>query len=293
MKKAFIFSIVIHGALLIVMSIDHFFWPKKNVSSPPMIIDFVEISDKSKAPKLGPHSATTKIKNDHKEPAKEEKKDLSPPKQEKIKDNSAAKKKEEVKKEKPLKKDPPKKDMPKAESKEKPKALPKKDSKIKKTPPPSTKKTEQKAQVNLKDSKIDSKGKKNGKKAVAVDDLFDEIAGEGVNAEEVGPILTGSEIDAMRRKIYECWNIPAGAKDAENLVIDIEIYLTKDGMVEKAEISKDCQKRAQKDGFFKIAAESALRAVLDPRCQPFPLPKEKYHLWKEIIMTFNPKDMFR
>jgi outer membrane biosynthesis protein TonB len=291
MKKALVFSIIIHGILLIVMGVDYIVGFKKNVSSPPMIIDFVEIGNHSKAPKLGPNSRSTKVKNDKKETKKEEKKDLSPPKQEKIKDIPSVKEKDEP----AQKKEFPKKDSLIAPLEKKPKILPKskKEADKSKKMPDSLKKTEQKAQVNLKDSKIDSKGEKNGKKAVAVDDLFDEIAGEGVNAEEVGPVLTGSEIDAMRRKIYECWNIPAGAKDAENLVIDIEIYLTKDGMVEKAQISKECQRRSQKDGFFKIAAESALRAVLDPRCQPFPLPKEKYNLWKEIIMTFNPKDMFR
>ena len=40
----------------------------------------------------------------------------------------------------------------------------------------------------------------------------------------------------------------------------------------------------------QVAAESALRAV--QRCAPFNLPVEKYDSWKEIIMTFDPREMF-
>jgi hypothetical protein len=46
------------------------------------------------------------------------------------------------------------------------------------------------------------------------------------------------------------------------------------------------------DPYFNIAAESARRAVLDPRCNPLPLPKDKYDKWKSMTMSFNPKDMF-
>jgi len=34
------------------------------------------------------------------------------------------------------------------------------------------------------------------------------------------------------------------------------------------------------------AAESAVRAVR--ACQPFRLPPDKYHLWKEIVFNFDP-----
>ena len=46
------------------------------------------------------------------------------------------------------------------------------------------------------------------------------------------------------------------------------------------------------DPFFRSAAESALRAVLNRRCQPFKLPPEKYDIWKLMILSFNPKEMF-
>ena len=43
--------------------------------------------------------------------------------------------------------------------------------------------------------------------------------------------------------------------------------------------------------FYRTAAESALRATLDQRCQPLPLPPQKYDAWKVFVVTFNPKDL--
>ena len=43
---------------------------------------------------------------------------------------------------------------------------------------------------------------------------------------------------------------------------------------------------------FKLAAgESALRAVLNPSCQPYILPANRYDVWKDIKLTFNPREM--
>ena len=69
-----------------------------------------------------------------------------------------------------------------------------------------------------------------------------------------------SEIDAVRRQIAQCWNVPAGAKNAEDLFINIALLMGADGTVLDAQIVD--QKRKSEDGFFRSAAESARRAVL-------------------------------
>jgi len=102
--------------------------------------------------------------------------------------------------------------------------------------------------------------------------------------------ITLSEIDAVRHQIAPCWNLPAGAKDAENLIIEIGVVMNPDGMVRSAEIKN--ASRMASDPFFRTAAESGLRAVLNPRCQPFKLPPEKFDRWKTMTLNFNPKDMF-
>lgn len=103
-------------------------------------------------------------------------------------------------------------------------------------------------------------------------------------------VATISEIDAVRRQIYDCWNVPAGARGAENLVIEIKTTMRSDGMVESANIADSA--RVRKDTFYRTAAESALRAVLNPSCQPFKLPPEKYASWRKITFAFDPKEMF-
>ena len=65
--------------------------------------------------------------------------------------------------------------------------------------------------------------------------------------------------------------------------------LQKDATVYEAKIVN--AHRMQQDPLFRAAAESARRAVLDPQCNPFPLPPEKYQQWKNIELTFNPKEM--
>jgi len=51
-------------------------------------------------------------------------------------------------------------------------------------------------------------------------------------------------------------------------------------------------RRMQASPSYRVAAESALRAVLNPRCHPFKLPREKYERWKRMTLVFDPKEMF-
>jgi hypothetical protein len=102
--------------------------------------------------------------------------------------------------------------------------------------------------------------------------------------------LSISEIDLARQQLARCWSLPAGAKDAEDLVIEIHAVMNPDGTVREARIVD--QLRMQQDPFFRAAAESALRAALNPRCSPLRLPPEKYEQWKDMTLNFNAKEMF-
>ncbi len=102
--------------------------------------------------------------------------------------------------------------------------------------------------------------------------------------------LTISELDMVRRQLAKCWNLPAGAKDAGSLEIEIHTVMNQDGTVREARISN--QARMQGDPFYRAMAESALRAVLNPRCSPLKLPPEKYDEWQVMNLVFNPKEMF-
>ena len=99
-----------------------------------------------------------------------------------------------------------------------------------------------------------------------------------------------SEVDAIRQQIKRCWNVPAGAKDAQDLVIEVALVMNPDATVRDARVIDAARMRS--DPFYRAAAESARRAVLNPKCNPLKLPSEKYREWQQITLTFNPKDMF-
>ena len=95
-----------------------------------------------------------------------------------------------------------------------------------------------------------------------------------------------SEIDAFRAQIRACWSVPAGAKNAESLVVRVRVQLDPSGRP----IAKKVINRAQlTDSFFLSAAESVLRAI--ERCQPYKMPPEKYESWREMELNFDPSKM--
>lgn len=102
--------------------------------------------------------------------------------------------------------------------------------------------------------------------------------------------LAISEIDTVRQQIRECWSLPAGAREAEDLSIEIKLVINPDRTVRQARILD--QDRLQSDPYFRAAAESALRAVLNPRCNPLKLPTEKYQQWQNMVLIFDPRQMF-
>jgi len=106
---------------------------------------------------------------------------------------------------------------------------------------------------------------------------------------DIGPDLTISEKDLVRQQIQRCWNLPAGAKDAHTMIISIRMVMNPDGSVQQARILD--QAKMSTDPFYRTMAESALRATLNPRCQPFKLPPEKFDRWKTMKLTFDPRDM--
>ena len=102
--------------------------------------------------------------------------------------------------------------------------------------------------------------------------------------------ITAGELDAVRRHIEPCWNLPAGARDAQSMVVEIRATLNPDGRVRSAVIVDKARSRS--DGFYRSMAESALRAMLNPRCQPLPLPLNKYSEWRDMVIFFDPQEMF-
>lgn len=158
------------------------------------------------------------------------------------------------------------------------------------------KKKADKAVINLKrDKKSSAKADPNATKKAFDSVLNDAIASgdnenEGIKAEEIGNTLTETQINLVKNTIKKCWHTPARLKNAEEILVDIKMELSRDGNVIKAEIVD--KNRLNSDADFRIAAENAYRAVLDPKCSPLPLPPDKYEEWKDLELTFNPHNMF-
>jgi outer membrane biosynthesis protein TonB len=101
--------------------------------------------------------------------------------------------------------------------------------------------------------------------------------------------LSLSEKDAIAGQFKRCWNVPAGAKDAKDLVVTLHLSLSADGSVTNVEMARD-QSRYNSDTYFRAAADSAMRAVR--QCSPLKnLSADKYGSWHEMELTFDPKDM--
>jgi outer membrane biosynthesis protein TonB len=100
-----------------------------------------------------------------------------------------------------------------------------------------------------------------------------------------------SMINLIKRTMEPCWlfGSQAGSKQAQDIFIEIEVALRPDGHVSRASITNRSQ--LQSDRFKLAAGESALRAVLNPECQPYKLPVNKYDVWKDLKLTFNPREM--
>lgn len=112
----------------------------------------------------------------------------------------------------------------------------------------------------------------------------------GADEGRIEAAMTQSEHDAMigalRNRLAQCWNPPAGVREAGSLRVRVGIGLLPDG-------SLAAEPRILGAGFdplSRIAAESAIRAV--QICAPYDmLPPEKYSAWRDIEFIFDPREM--
>ena len=103
--------------------------------------------------------------------------------------------------------------------------------------------------------------------------------------------LTLSQEDALRAQIFGCWSVPLGLPYDENLLVRIKLQLKQDGTIMKSEILDHQRMNKPGQKFYKVLAESALRAVR--LCQPLKVPPTGYDKWKNLQLNFNPAEMLK
>lgn len=109
-------------------------------------------------------------------------------------------------------------------------------------------------------------------------------AAAGFNTE-----MTISEIDAFKVQMRRCWSVPAGAPEAGRLIVSLKVFLNIDGSLARPTEVINKTRLISGDRYFRAATDSALRAI--DRCQPFQMPAEKYRSWRELDLTFDPREM--
>ena len=269
MTKNIIISSGLHLLILLIATMSLPFLRKKPISLPPIVsVELIQITDQTNIPFA--------------------------PKAKKIIEKVKKKQKETLVSEQP----PPKK-----VKKEKPDAVPLPDKKIEKV-----KKIEKKKQNPVKedtDVKQVSEFEKDeifdtSKIAALIDKSKQELAETTKKTNKItqsddismtNSTLTLSEEDALKAQIFGCWSIPLGLPYNENLLVRIKLQLKPDGTVIKSEILDHARMNKPGQGFYRVLAESALRAVR--LCQPLRVPSTGYERWKDLQLNFDAKEMLQ
>lgn len=145
---------------------------------------------------------------------------------------------------------------------------------------------------SLPQQKAEPKAEKKAEPKTNFDDLMAKaIPSNRRNVADPTKPLTMTEQDAIKnifnRAMQRCWNIPAGAKDAADLIINVKVNLLPDGTVTNVQLADSTFGKSE---FWRAAADSAVRAVRI--CSPYSdLPRNLYDTWKDTTLTFNPREM--
>ena len=284
MNRSLIVSSVLHAMLIFITAVSLPFLAKKPLDIPPIVsVELIQIAEKTKIP-FAPKAK--KIIEKVKEKEKKLVSEQAPPKK--------------VQKTKTKTVLSPDQNLKKIEN-ETPEAIPLPDKTLKKV------KTKEEKKQNP--DKVDDEVKQvsefekndlfNPNNIAALIDKSKEESAEVLktnndisqdqerNVENTG--LTLSEEDALKAQIFGCWSIPLGLPYNENLLVRIKLKLKPDGSVSKTEILDHARMNKPGQGFYKVLAESALRAV--KLCQPLRVPTTGYERWKELQLNFDAREM--
>ena len=266
MNKSLIISSVLHVILITITAMSLPFLAKKPIDLPPIVsIELIQITDKTNIP-FAPKAK--KIIDKVKEKEKKLVSEQAPPKK--------------IKKKKPDAVPMPENEIKKIEKPKEEKQNPEKiDNEVKQVSEFEKKELFDPNSIAalIDKSKIESAQKINKSDKITQD--------QNKNIESTN--LSLSEEDALKAQIFGCWSIPLGLPYNENLLVRIRLQLEKDGTVIKSEILDHARMNKPGQGYYKVLAESALRAI--KLCQPLRVPTTGYDRWKELQLNFDAREM--
>ena len=265
MSKSILLSSAFHALIIILTIVSLPFVAKKPLDLPPLIsVELIQISEKTNIP-FAPKAKKIieKIKEEEKKLVSEQ----APPK--KVK-------------------------------KIKPEAIPMPDQKVEKI-----KQVDDKQNPEVEDTKVKQVSEFEKKEifdptniAALIDKSKENLAETDVKSNKITQSqdkslnnvgLTLSEEDALKAQIFGCWSIPLGLPYNENLMVRIKLKLKPDGTIIDSEILDHARMNKPGQGFYKVLAESALRAI--KLCQPLRVPTTGYEKWKDMQLNFDAREM--
>ncbi len=265
MSKSILLSSAFHALIIILTIVTLPFVAKKPLDLPPLIsVELIQISEKTNIP-FAPKAKKIieKIKEEEKKLVSEQ----APPK--KVK-------------------------------KIKPEAIPMPDQKVEKI-----KQIDDKQNPEVEDTKVKQVSEFEKKEifdptniAALIDKSKENLADTNIKSDKITQSqdkslnnvgLTLSEEDALKAQIFGCWSIPLGLPYNENLMVRIKLKLKPDGTIIDSEILDHARMNRPGQNFYKVLAESALRAI--QLCQPLRVPSTGYERWKDLQLNFDAREM--
>ena len=266
MNRSIIISSVLHTFVIIIATMSLPFLSKKPIDLPPIVsIELIQITEKTNIP-FAPKA----------------KKIIEKVKEKEKKTSFRASSPKKVKKEKPDAVPMPEDKIKKLEKIKEEKQNPEKiDNEVKQV-------SEFEKKELFDPDNIAALIDKSKEESAETINKTDKITQDQVkNFENTG--LSLSEEDALKAQIFGCWSIPLGLPYNENLLVRIKLELKPDGSVVKSEILDHARMNRPGQGFYKVLAESALRAI--KLCQPLRVPTTGYERWKELQLNFDAREM--
>ena len=265
MYKSILLSSAFHTLIIILTIVSLPFVAKKPLDLPPLIsVELIQISEKTNIP-FAPKAKKIieKIKEEEKKLVSEQ----APPK--KVK-------------------------------KIKPEAIPMPDQKVEKI-----KQVDDKQNPEVEDTKVKQVSEFEKKEifdptniAALIDKSKENLAETDIKSDKITQSqdkslnnvgLTLSEEDALKAQIFGCWSIPLGLPYNENLMVRIKLKLKPDGTIIDSEILDHARMNRPGQNFYKVLAESALRAI--QLCQPLRVPSTGYERWKDLQLNLDAREM--
>ena len=282
-SSSIVISSALHISLVVLTALSLPFLSKKPIDIPPIVsVELIQIAEETNIP-FAPKAK--KIIEKVKEKEKKLVSEQAPPKKvkkTKTKTVVSEKKNKKIEKENPEAVPLPEKEVKKIKTKEENKQNPEKvDNEVK-----------QVSEFEKKDlfdpNNIAALIDKSKEETSQIVKTNNDVTQDQVRNIENSK-LTLSEEDALKAQIFGCWSIPLGLPYDENLLVRIKLRLKPDGSVSKTEILDHARMNKPGQGFYKVLAESALRAVR--LCQPLRVPNSGYERWKELQLNFDAREM--